>query len=253
MRKPAHINERADTNQKKETRSAKKEATQESRTTQNQAAAWQKSAQMVQPKKWLGECNRRNRRLVCRQKQTIYHDETNHGSKIASNSRAELGATLEAPRQNEINDLEIESDPLISLRAICSHSERYEDLNWQGIQNADLLKGIMIRLRTRPARTAFTWVKGHEDNYGIRADALANEGREDDSKMRVDEDEWIDHHPALQDGARLQALGAKQTYDSLIRWHPKKTNLLLNQEKLDDAKVNLEESTGQRPTNEKSY
>jgi len=120
----------------------------------------------------------------------------NHESRIASNSRAELGAILEALRQNETDDLEIESASLTSLRAICSHSEKYEDLNWQGIQNADLLKGILIRLRTRPARTAFTWVKGHEENYGnIRADDLANIGREADSQIRMDEDNWIDNHP----------------------------------------------------------
>jgi len=90
----------------------------------------------------------------------------NHGKSTASKSRAELGAILEALRQNEKDDLEIESDSLTSLRAICTHAERYEDQNWSGIQNADLLKAILIRLRTRPAQTAFKWVKGHDDNYG---------------------------------------------------------------------------------------
>ena len=69
----------------------------------------------------------------------------NHDSRTASNSRVELGAILEALRQNESDDLEIESDSLTSLRAICSHSEKYEDLNWYGTQNSDLLKGILIR------------------------------------------------------------------------------------------------------------
>jgi len=76
---------------------------------------------------------------------------TNHDLRTVSNSRAEFGAILEELRQNETDDLEIESDSLTSLRAICSHLEKYEDLNWHGIQNADLLKGILIRLRTRPA------------------------------------------------------------------------------------------------------
>jgi len=84
-------------------------------------------------------------------RQNIMMKLMNHDSRMASNSQAELGAILEALRQNETNDLEIESDSLTSLRAICSHSEKYEDLNWHGIQNSDLLKGILIRLRTRLA------------------------------------------------------------------------------------------------------
>ena len=102
----------------------------------------------------------------------------NNRMRTASNSRAELGAILEALRQNEVDDLEIESDSLTSLRAICKLSERYEDINWVGFQNEDLLKGILIKLRTRNAETSFKWVKGHADDYGNnRADALADEGR----------------------------------------------------------------------------
>ena len=57
----------------------------------------------------------------------------NTGLRFASNSRAELGAILEALRQNERDDLEIESDSLTSLRAICNLSEEYEDRNLVGI------------------------------------------------------------------------------------------------------------------------
>jgi len=106
---------------------------------------------------------------------------TNHG--------AELGAILEALRQNECNDLEIEPDSLTSLKAICSDAEKYEDRNWLDVQNADLLKSILIKLRTRPARTAFKWVKGHDDNYGNNeADKLANEGRESEETLRLDDE-----------------------------------------------------------------
>ena len=52
------------------------------------------------------------------------------GMRTASNSRAELGAILEALRQNEVDDLEIESDSLMSLRAVCKLSEQYEDISW---------------------------------------------------------------------------------------------------------------------------
>jgi hypothetical protein len=57
-----------------------------------------------------------------------------HVLKMATNSRAELGEILEALRQNEGDDLMIESDSLSSLRAICCLSNKHEDLNWSGIQ-----------------------------------------------------------------------------------------------------------------------
>ena len=134
-----------------------------------------------------------------------------HAGASASNLRAELGAILETLRQNKTDDLLIESDSLTSLRAICKDSNRYEDLNWNGVLNADLLKSILIKLRTRPAWTEFKWVKGHdEDNYGnSRADALADTGREQDGSIRPDNEVWVLEHPTLQDRARIQALDAK--------------------------------------------
>ena len=125
----------------------------------------------------------------------------------------------------------------------CTHSDKYEDLNWSGVLNADLLKSIIIKLRTRPAQTAFKWVKGHDDNYGNdRADALADTGRDSNSPLRLDDDDWIDSHPALQDGARLQALEAKNTYDELLKWHTRKIIPIQRQEILDEAKDMIEET-----------
>ena len=72
----------------------------------------------------------------------------NHGDRIASNSQAELGAILETLHRNTINDIEVESDSLSSLWAICMDSNKYEGINWIGVQNADLLKSILIRLRS---------------------------------------------------------------------------------------------------------
>jgi ribonuclease HI len=89
---------------------------------------------------------------------------------IASNSRAELGAIPEALRQNERDD--------------CGP-----------------IKSILIRLRK--------WVTGHVDNYGnSRADALANAGRESNTLIETDEEDWPDNHPARHNGARLQTLEA---------------------------------------------
>jgi len=50
-----------------------------------------------------------------------------NGTDITSNSQAELGVILEALRQNNIDNLQVESDSLTSLRAICSHAEKHED------------------------------------------------------------------------------------------------------------------------------
>ena len=65
--------------------------------------------------------------------QNIALELKNKGENIASNSRAELGAILKALKQNETDDLNIESDSLSSLRMICNLSERYKDLNWIGV------------------------------------------------------------------------------------------------------------------------
>ena len=35
------------------------------------------------------------------------------------------------------------------------------------------------------------------------------------------DDEWVNNHPALQDGARLQALKAKYVYDALSNGTPR--------------------------------
>ena len=52
----------------------------------------------------------------------------------------------------------------------------------------------------------------------------------------MDNEERLDRHPALQDGARLQALEAMHTYNTLVRWYTKKTEHILHQETLDEAK-----------------
>jgi ribonuclease HI len=170
----------------------------------------------------------------------------------ASNNRAELGAILETLRQNQEDDLVIESDSLGSLRAICSLSESYEDKNWTGVQNSDLLKSILIQLRTRPACTSFKWVKGHADNYGNnQADSLADRGRTAMVIFNLDDKQWVSSHPALQDGTRLQALETKDIYRIILFWYTRDKKRVLHQEVLDDAKEKVELFTGLRPTNER--
>lgn len=89
-------------------------------------------------------------------------------------------------RQNKAGGLEIESDSRTSLRAVGTHLDRYDDLNWSEFQISYPLKGVLIRLRTKPARTTFRWAKGHEDNYGNnKADTLANAGSENDSLVKT--------------------------------------------------------------------
>src|SRR5258706_6008190 len=201
----------------------------------------------------MGKCKGWNRGLVCWSRRNIALKLNTQGKENPSNSRAELGAILEALRQNETDDLIVESESLSSLRAICKDSIKYEDLNWNGVQNEDLLKNILIKLRTRLAQTEFRWVKGHdEENYGNnRADALADTGREQGNMMTANDEEWTDRHPALQDGARLQALDAKHTYSELIKWHTRKKPPILHQEVLDEAKESMQAVTGLHPTNKK--
>ena len=151
-----------------------------------------------------------------------------------------------------LHDLAIESDSLTSLRAICNYSKKYEDTNWAGVQNEDLLKGILIRLRTRNAQTTFRWVEGHADDYGNnQADALANEGRESETQMTKDDEEWLCNHNALHDGARLQALEARHAYKLILKWKTRDKPPILHQEKLEETKDAIQRYTGLRPTNGK--
>lgn len=49
-------------------------------------------------------------------------------------------------------------------------------------------------------------VKGHAENLGNnKADTLANAGRESNTRFEVDKEGWVNNHPALHDGATLQA------------------------------------------------
>jgi len=187
-----------------------------------------------------------------RSRKNISMSLTNHGENTVLNARAELGVILEALRQNKCDDLEIESDSLMSLRTICSDTEKYEDHNWLDIQNTDLLKSILIKLHTRPARTAFKWVKGHDNNYGNNeADKLANKGRESEETLRLDNEEWVKNHSALQDRASLQVLEAKHTYKVVLDWLPKKALPTKYLEVIKEAKNRAEDTTRLCPTTKK--
>jgi len=76
-------------------------------------------------------------------------------------------------------------------------------------------------------------------------------GRESNTQMRIDDENWVENHEALQDGARLQALDASHIYKALLRWHTRKTTPITHQETLDESKDSVERETGLRPTNEK--
>ena len=82
-------------------------------------------------------------------------------------------------------------------------------------------------------------------------DALADTGRNSNVSLILDNDDWTDSHPALQDRARLQALKVCNTYDELLKWHTRKITPIPRQEVLEDAKDQLEEATGLRPTNKR--
>ena len=64
--------------------------------------------------------------------------------------------------------------------------------------------------------------------------------------MRIDDEEWVEGYPALQDRARLQALNARQTYSALLKWYTKKKAPILHQETLDEAKDRVQEIMGLR-------
>jgi hypothetical protein len=68
-------------------------------------------------------------------------------------------------------------------------------------------------------------VKGHADNYrNNQADGLADEGRTAVATLNIDDEQWVSHHPALQDGARLQALETKDIYRIILSWYTRNKN-----------------------------
>ena len=74
---------------------------------------------------------------------------------------------------------------------------------------------------------------------------------ESDSRVIINEVDWISNYLALQDGPRLQALEASHMYDELVKWYTKRVTLIQRQETLNDLKNKVEETTGLRPTFEK--
>lgn len=79
--------------------------------------------------------------------------------------------------------------------------------------------------------------QGHADDHGNnRADAPANAGRESNTVIEPDEEDWLNNHPALHDGARLQTLEAKHMDSTLLRRSTKDIPPIPHQEKLGDAK-----------------
>jgi hypothetical protein len=80
-------------------------------------------------------------------------------------------------------------------------------------------------------------VKGHANNYGNnQADSLADEGRTAVVTLNLDDEQWVSSHPALQDGACLQALKTKDTYRIILSWYTRNKMTVLHEEVLDDTK-----------------
>ena len=103
----------------------------------------------------------------------------NHGTSVASNSRAELGATLEALRQNEKDDLEIESDSLASPKGDMFSRRKVRRLELVRHSKRGPPQGYPNQATNETGSNGLTWVTGHDDNCGNnRADALENEERE---------------------------------------------------------------------------
>ena len=87
---------------------------------------------------------------------------------------AVMVAALLAP-QNAWLDLVTDSDYV--MKGLTEHLQRWDDIGWIGVENAELFKDAAARLRARTATTAFKWVKGHSGVPGNEAaDKLAKAG-----------------------------------------------------------------------------
>ncbi|KNG50402.1 ribonuclease h [Stemphylium lycopersici] len=134
-------------------------------------------------------------RLVCRDppSSTISDDDPRNVAEPLrgerqTNQRAELVAIARALDHIPIDrSVVIKTDSWYSIRCLKEWNDTWEKRDWKNsagnnVENQDLIKPILARMRERDAcqaETAFTWVKGHNGDPGnVGADAQANKGME---------------------------------------------------------------------------
>lgn len=126
----------------------------------------------------------------------------------------------------------IESDSLSSGRAICNHPDKFEDMSWSRVKNADFLEGILIRL----LRTAFQM--GQRTRHRLRP----QQGRRP-STRRERATHWRDR-TKMNGSTTIRPSRAgedfrpskQDTYRALLRWHTEVIIPILHREALDDMK-----------------
>ncbi|KAJ8455816.1 hypothetical protein ONZ51_g12320 [Trametes cubensis] len=70
--------------------------------------------------------------------------------------------------------MHIVSDSKYVVSGLTKWLHRWEQIGWIGVQNADVIKDVVARLRSRSAPTTLRWVKGHAGLEGNeKADELA--------------------------------------------------------------------------------
>ncbi|KAG6887242.1 hypothetical protein C0992_013194, partial [Termitomyces sp. T32_za158] len=169
-----------------------------------------------------------------------------------SNQTGELLALKEAAEAAPGNaNLRIELDSRYVIDRVTKNLKKDEDSRYIGVQNADLIKLTIARLRGRTTKSEVKWVKGHvghERNEG--ADKLAGEA----TKMPPPNNPDLTSHPTLRvTGAKLSKVTQSLAYKALrkIKMEKNPPNRVRTRRNLDSIRECAEECFGRRPTDEK--
>ncbi|KAF8981934.1 ribonuclease H-like domain-containing protein, partial [Cyathus striatus] len=165
---------------------------------------------------------------------------------LATNNAAELAAILLSLQcNNNTKIIKIISDSQYCINGIVTHLQKWADLRFIAIQNADILHTLYVTLITTPNMLLLKKVKGHSGDKGNEgADRLAVEGA---SKP-------IPDTLNLSKGAWAMTLSAKLSCmsQSILYWaihehkYTRKQNTAHHNIAL--AICALEENTGTKPT-----
>ncbi|KAH9852906.1 hypothetical protein C2E23DRAFT_729714 [Lenzites betulinus] len=102
-------------------------------------------------------------------------------------------------------------------KGLTTQLEGWEDRGWLGVENEEILRRVVARLRRRGAITTLQWIKGHSGDPGNEgADRLAAEGarqvRVDLLPLRARDIRF------LPSGMRLATLTQKLAYAGVLEW-----------------------------------
>ncbi|KDQ62214.1 hypothetical protein JAAARDRAFT_122542 [Jaapia argillacea MUCL 33604] len=150
------------------------------------------------------------------------------------------------------NKLHIETDSKYVLNSLTIHQKKGEDKGYIGMENSELIKATIAKLRERDGPTRLKWVKGHSGHErNEQADRNANEGVQKGTPDVID----LTIPPTLRVmGAKLSTMTQALCYKAIQKIKMKKLTIREHTaENLILAKEAATEAYGRTPTSEKLW